>query len=86
MDIRPITAATPGPPRGVRIVSGTVSTQQPAPAAFTDPLYVVLDNTLTPTMFARWPQSHGASLPVAGDTVIVGYTQDNVEHVLGWNI
>lgn len=86
MDIRPVNAAPPGPSRGRSIVSGTVSAQQPAPSSSTDPLYVVLDNTGTLLTFAKWPQSHGTTLPVAGDTVVVGYTQDNVEHVLGFDI
>lgn len=85
MDVRTVVNGQPAPRAG-QIISGIVSTQQAVPTSFTDPLYVVLDNTGTPLTFAAWPRSQGATLPAAGDTVVVGYTQDDVPHVLGWGI
>jgi hypothetical protein len=85
MDVRTVVNGQPAPRAG-HILSGTVSTQQPAPASFTDPLYVVLDQSMIPVVFTAWPRSHGDTLPVAGDLVVVGFTQDDVPHVFGWGI
>lgn len=86
MDTRTIVNGRPPGQRAGQILSATVSTQQPVPTSFTQPLYVVLDNTMTPLVFTSWPRSQGSTLPAAGDRVVVGYTQDDVPHVFGWGI
>jgi hypothetical protein len=85
MDVRTVVNGQPHPRAG-QIFSGTVSAQQAVPASFTDPLHVVLDNTMTPITFTAWPRSQGTTLPAAGDPVVIGYTQDDVPHVFGWGI
>lgn len=84
-DTRALTGQRPTGQPTFQILSGTVSRQQPAPASFTDPLYVVLDTSMIPVVFTTWPRLHGDTLPVAGTTVQVVYTPDGVPHLVGWD-
>ncbi len=69
LNILPNAAGQPRP----QIFYATVSTTQPAPASFDDPLYVVEPHA--PDEFrvvnGGIPAIHGTTLPIAGDSVWV---------------
>jgi hypothetical protein len=87
MDVRATIGARPRGQTSQQIVSGQVSAGQPPPASTTDPLYVVSASISTETTFGpfTWPESHGATLPISGDPVVIAIDQDGVMHILGWD-
>jgi hypothetical protein len=48
---------------------------------------VVSASISTETTFGpfTWPESHGATLPISGDPVVIAIDQDGVMHILGWD-
>ena len=87
VDVRALNGSRPTGQRAQVIVSGYVSTEQPAPASFTDPLYVVIGSVSSEISFEfqYWPVLHGNTLPVAGTVVRLGYDDNRVPYVAGWD-
>jgi len=76
--------ATPQPQR--QAVSGYVSPNKTAPAAFGDPLYVILP-TYDPTRTwgpCKWGAAEGSTLPAQGAEVLVIFDDQNVPVVVWW--
>ena len=68
------------------LAHGTISTRQPAPTAFTDPVYVVLDHDPDDAVrVVNWPVIHGATLPSPGADVLIGFDEYKTPHVLHWD-
>lgn len=68
-----------------QVVLATVSTRQPAPGSFTDPLFVVLD--YDPDHAIRvdnWPVIHGATLPALGADVLLIFDDQHNARVAWW--
>lgn len=87
VDVRSITGGHTTGRRLTKIVFAQVSTEQPVPLSFADTLYVVgaVSSELSyPFPGGAWPQCHGATLPTAGNTVILAYDQANQPHVVSW--
>ncbi len=72
-DTRGLTGQRPDGQRGQQLVAGYVSREQPAPATFDDPVYVVLGWNPGNSFPLSWPAIHGATLPAQGAAVLVGY-------------
>ncbi len=87
-DTRGLTGQRPDGQRGQQLVAGYVSRQQPAPATFDDPVYVVLGWNPSNSFPLAWPAIHGNTLPAQGAAVLVGY-DDAQPHgkcwVLSWD-
>ena len=80
-----LAAAAPIPQR--QLVSGYVSRSRPAPATFTDPLYVIapgysLDFALGP---CKWAALHGRTLPAQGAQALVAFDDQGVPVVVWWD-
>jgi hypothetical protein len=88
VDVRALVNARPTGEQNLQVVYGYVSLQKPAPAAFSDPLYVVIPShdAERSIEFAggAWPQDHGAQVPQPGAAVIVGYDERGVPACLAW--
>ena len=73
-------------PRPLQVLYAQVSTLQPAPAAFTDPLFVVLpydpDHALR---MNGWPVIHGQTLPALGADVTVVVDDQHNHRVVWWD-
>jgi hypothetical protein len=87
MDIRAVVGGRPTGEPGQQVVSGIVSSERPAPASFTDPLYIVVPSHSAEIAieFVYWPAIHGATLPVAGTLVTLGHDETGTYRVLGWD-
>jgi hypothetical protein len=69
-----------------RIALGRVSTRQPAPSTFADPLFVVFDSDPDHAIkFTEWPRLHGATLPALGAPVLVVTDDQDGAWVLLWS-
>jgi hypothetical protein len=67
-------------------VLGKVSSQQPAPASFTDPLYVVLpDFSPDHSEPARWAPLWGLALPEQGVDVLVALDDSRRPYAVWWD-
>lgn len=79
-----LNGAAPTRPRAN--VSGYVSTRQPAPASFTDQLWVIVpDYSLdTPVGPCQWAAINGSSLPAQGAAVLVTFDHNDVPVVTWW--
>jgi hypothetical protein len=68
------------------VVSGYVSQNQPAPAAFDDQLMVILPELSIDRPFGpcEWGALHGATLPVQGAPVTVVFDTNNIPVVVWW--
>ena len=79
-------------PKGSRLqstVSGYVSVEQPAPAGFNDPVYVVIPshNPEGSTQIAagNWGALQGATLPQAGNACLVAYDENSTPYLVWWS-
>jgi hypothetical protein len=70
-----------------KIVVGYVSQNQTAPASFADGMYVIVPGFAPSVPFGplTWPASHGNTLPQAGDTVRLGFDDNNTAFVIAWD-
>lgn len=76
-------AHAPGQPQ---IAYATVSTLQPAPSTFTDPLFVVLDYDPDGAhKFENWPAVHGGTLPTLGADVLLIIDDNGSKRVAWWD-
>jgi hypothetical protein len=80
-------ALDPGSP-AFQILSGYVSLNQPAPASFSDPVFVIVpshdpSDAIGPL---TWSADHGSLLPVQGTTVVVGLDEYGQFHLLSWDV
>jgi hypothetical protein len=69
-----------------QLVSGQVSDAQPAPASFSDPLYVVIPQWRPDYYWIvnDWPADHGATLPTGGEACLLAYDDQRVLWVVRW--
>lgn len=76
--------SSPGiPPR--QVVSGYVSKSKPAPASFSDPVWVIVPaHSLEVAIPCEWGAIHGATLPAQGAQVTVVYDESDTGVVVWW--
>jgi hypothetical protein len=68
------------------VAHATVSTRQPAPGAFTDPLFIVMDYAPDDAIkIVNWPVIHGATLPALGADVLVQFDEYKNARVTWWD-
>lgn len=68
------------------ILAGYVSTSQPAPQSFDDPVYVVVPTHSTERMYGpvQWPAIHGTALPVKGSPTWLAIDDNGAPVVVWW--
>lgn len=76
----------PGRPEHPPVVEGYVSRSQPAPAAFGDPLWVIIPaySPDSPYLCAGWVECHGNTLPAQGARVVVTFGTEGVPTAVWW--
>ena len=86
-DMRSFLGTRPTGQVGQTLVSGVVSANQPAPASFSDPLWVLVPSidAATAISFAVWPRLHGTSLPQPGALVLVAIDEKGGKSVVRWD-
>lgn len=75
-----------GPIEERTVVGGFVAPSRPAPAAFTDELWVILPEYSLDALIGpcEWGAIHGTSLPAAGAAVDVVFDDRNIPVVVWW--
>lgn len=75
-----------GAPGQRQVVYARVSTLQPAPGAFTDPLFITLpydpDRSIK---IENWPVIHGATLPALGADALLVFDDLGNPRVVWWD-
>ena len=68
------------------VVDGYVSTVQPAPTGFDEPLYVIVPEYSTTVPFGpcEWGAIHGATLPKQGAKVVMVFDEREVPVIVWW--
>lgn len=68
------------------VVDGYVSTVQPAPTSFSDPLYVIVPEMSgdVPLGPCEWMEGHGTALPARGAKVVVVFDEREVPVIVWW--
>lgn len=85
MDVRVLNRSKPTGQRGQQIVSGYVSTEQPAPVGFDDPVYVVVGAHSSALSYALpWPATHGNTKPAPGAYVALQFDENNKPSISSW--
>lgn len=79
-------AGNPGRPEHPPVVEGYVSRSKPAPAAFSDPLWVIIPgySTESPYPCTEWVACHGKTLPAQGARAVVTFGEEGVPTVVFW--
>lgn len=82
-----LSPAASGGQRALTILSGYVSRNRPAPASFSDPVWVIVPSHGSDAPYGplEWPASHGTTLPVAGTPMVLGIDDNGTPHVLWWS-
>lgn len=85
-DVTQLLQGDGGTARGQRnLVLGYVSKSKPAPATFTDSLYVVLpDFSADHSQPVKWAQVHGTRLPAQGAAVLVAWDDTRQPYAVWW--
>lgn len=79
------TGSAPAPARAV--VTGYISTLQPAPTSFDDPVYVIIPERSIDSPYGpcRWPAIHGSTLPAQGAEALLAFDQAGLPIVVWWD-
>jgi hypothetical protein len=80
-------AAPTGVGRAFTILAGYVSLNATPPAAFDDPVWVIVPSHSPDAPYGPldWPAEHGNTLPAAGTPVVIGIDDVGAAHVLRWS-
>lgn len=77
---------TNGRPHRSQVMEATISTSQPAPSSFSDPLYVVPDwNNQVFWKITDWLAGNGAALPQPGAQCVVLVSDNRTMRVVWWD-
>lgn len=87
MDVRPLVGTRPTGRRNTVLVYGYVSVQKLPPAAFTDPMWVVIPSHSSEISWRmdHWPAIHGGTLPTRGTPVLCAYDDRGAMWVISWD-
>jgi hypothetical protein len=68
------------------VASGYVSTLQPAPTSFDDPVYVIVPSHSTDRPYGplAWPAIHGATKPDQGTPCWVAFDDNDTPIIVSW--
>ena len=69
-----------------RVISGYISKSRPAPASFTDPVYVIAEDHSEDRPYGpmAWPAIHGATMPAQGSACVFVMDQNNTPTLVSW--
>jgi hypothetical protein len=87
VDTRGLVGARPtGEGQILRILSGYVSLNRTAPTDHDDPVWVIIPSHSPDTPYGpfQFAAEHGATLPAAGTSVVVGIDDLGQGHILRW--
>ena len=87
MDVRQLVGGRPTGLQAQQIMFGQVSQNQPAPASFNDPVFVLVPAISMETPYGplSWPATHGRTLPGPGDSMVLALDERGVVHVIAWD-